>query len=133
MRFIPFALLFGCASFNLQPRGMHQGLNAVTDIVDPAYSAAISACDSAERYVIAREDTDEQETHDIAAIRTECDRVFGSFEAVRLLQLAAREAVDAADHGGDIQAAVRALADLQNAITAIVAVVGSRWTPGGVQ
>ena len=112
---------------------MHQGLNAVTDIVDPAYSAAISACDSAERYVIAREDTDERETADIAAIRAECDRVFGSFESVRLLQLTAREAIDAADHGGDVSAAVRALSELHNAIVAITAVIGSRWHPGGIE
>lgn len=110
---------------------MHDGLNSVTDIVDPAYAASITACDIAERLAIQQNHSDMPA--EITAIRSDCDHVFAAFEAVRLLQLAARDAIDAADHGGPLAPAIAALARLQEAIQVIVQSVGAGWHPGGVR
>lgn len=94
-------------------------LNTVTDIVDPSYSAVVTACDAREAVVVERQNTTQAEDEAaIAEIRTQCDLVFSGFETVRQAQLAASRAIDAAIEDGDRMDAAREA----------VAALGSAWT-----
>lgn len=103
----------GCGGGGLssaQATGMHDGLSAVTDAVDPAYGFAVAACDASEAVIVARAGTTaEQDAHDMADTRAACDRLFHAFEALRQAQLAARAAVDAAALSNDPQLLAHAL------------------------
>lgn len=105
----------------------HRTLNTISDVVDPSYDAALSACDAAEDFIVRRQpSTIEADRADIARIREACDRVFGAFELVRLAHRSARAAVDSGAPG----AMASAMADLAAAWDALRRLL-PEFNPGG--
>ncbi len=105
----------GCGRLSeAQARGMHDALDAVTDAVDPAYGFAVAACDAREVVIVQRSGTTAAaDSADVAQIRSECDRAFHAFEALRQAQAAARVAVDAAAGTDDAELLGHAVAAVQ--------------------
>lgn len=80
--------------------GANAVLGTVTRIVDPIYASAVTACDQAEKRIVERTGTtEEQDRTDLATVREHCDIAFDAFDAVREAQKAARLAVDLASSG----------------------------------
>lgn len=98
---------------------MHQGLNMITDVVDPLYEAAVIGCDSTEKVIVLRTSTREEDERDLAEVRNVCDRTFHAFEAIRQAQVVARAAVSTARAQSTQEAfapAIEAMAALARAI-----------------
>lgn len=105
----------GCAA---GAPAVHQGLNAATDLVDPAYQAAVIECDLQEGEIIAAYPPEEVDAADVAlaALRVRCDVAFASFQGVRAAQLAVRAALDAKEDGrATTQDVLRSLDELREA------------------
>ena len=97
---------------------VHDGLNAATDVVDPAYQAAVIECDLQEGEIIASYPPEEVDAADVAlaALRVRCDVAFASFQGVRAAQLAVRAALDAKEDGrATTQDVLRSLDELREA------------------
>lgn len=105
----------GCATGS---PAVHQGLNDATDLVDPAYQAAVIDCDLQEGEIIAAYPPEEADAADVAlaALRVRCDVAFASFQGVRAAQLAVRAALDAKEDGrATTQDVLRSLDELREA------------------
>lgn len=97
----------------------HRLLNGITASVQPSYDLAVRMCDEHEGTILARPNTTaEEDRAAIMALRSTCDRAFGAFEAVRLAQGIARDAIDG---GGDaaLAAAISRLNDAWAALRAM--------------
>lgn len=97
---------------------VHQGLNAATDLVDPAYQAAVIECDLQEGEIISSYPPEEVDAADVAlaALRVRCDVAFASFQGVRAAQLLVRAALDAKEDGrATTQDVLRSLDELREA------------------
>jgi hypothetical protein len=107
----------GCAA---GAPAIHQGLNAVTDLVDPGYQAAVIECDLQEGEIIASYPPEDADAADVAlaALRVRCDVAFASFQGVRAAQLLVRAALDAKEDGrATVQDVLRSLDELREAVT----------------
>lgn len=105
----------GCAA---GAPAVHQGLNDATDLVDPAYQAAVIECDLQEGEIIASYPPDQVDAADVAlaALRVRCDVAFASFQGVRAAQLLVRAALDAKEDGrATVQDVLRSLDELREA------------------
>lgn len=105
----------GCAA---GAPAVHQGLNAATDLVDPAYQAAVIECDLQEGEIIASHTPDQVDAADVAlaALRVRCDVAFASFQGVRAAQLLVRATLDAKEDGrATAQDVLRSLDELREA------------------
>lgn len=105
----------GCAT---GAPAVHQGLNAATDLVDPAYQAAVIECDLQEGEIISSYPPEEVDAADVAlaALRVRCDVAFASFQGVRAAQLLVRAALDAKEDGrATTQDVLRSLDELREA------------------
>lgn len=115
-----------CVSSSDFARGVHEGLNVLTDVVDPSYALAFGACDARESVVIARGGTTEAEDRAaLEQIRSQCGRIYTGFETVRQAQLVAREAADLASNDAELlPAALAAFENVKHAWEALRAVLG---------
>lgn len=105
----------GCAA---GAPAVHQGLNAATDLVDPAYQTAVIECDMQEGEIIANYPPEEVDAADVAlaALRVRCDVAFASFQGVRAAQLLVRATLDAKEDGrATTQDVLRSLDELREA------------------
>lgn len=97
--FLLAVLVSGCSAARRQgvAQGLDQGLNILTDVVDPAYEGAVEVCDWTEGEVIRSHERDELEAAraQMLEVRAMCDGIFSGFEAAREAQQAARLAADA--------------------------------------
>jgi hypothetical protein len=88
-------LVTGCSAAHRAgvARGLDQGLNVATDIVDPAYHGAVEVCDWTEGEIVRRHAPDDGEAAAAAMreARAMCDGLFASFEAARGAQATARQ------------------------------------------
>lgn len=71
----------GCgAGLQQQSKGMIVALDAVGNVVAPAYRSSVIACDASERVVIATSKRMETAQKKVADIRKLCDKAFAHFE-----------------------------------------------------
>lgn len=96
-------------------RSLHEGLNLVTDAVDPSYELAVESCDARAAVIVAREGTTAaQDAEAMAQVRERCEIVFARFEEIRTAQAAARGAASAFESGDlDFAAALAAVSEVR--------------------
>jgi len=94
--------LIGCSAMQRAHvnASIQRGMDVTTDIVDPGYELAVISCDVAEGIAIQSGENAEETRSEIQSIRIECDRIFASFESVRVAQTTLRE-LGAAYQSGD--------------------------------
>jgi hypothetical protein len=82
-----------CTSGSADTR-THSALNALAQVVDPAWSLAEDACLASQRVVVARETSGNAEAADtdaaLAVIRAKCDVVTEAFQRIRAAHAEAR-------------------------------------------
>lgn len=98
--------------------GMHEVLNAMTYVIDPLYEASVLACDRVEQSIIERPpSTYKKDKQSLEQVRLACNKAFGAFDEMRVLQKKARSVIDSVrqDLGASISEAEKVVEDLSNA------------------
>jgi hypothetical protein len=129
-----FLVAVGCVGSQMARRdAVFSTVTLITLVADPAYEAAVLACDAHEQVVEDNQALDaEMKNAEIARIRAVCDRVFDGFLALRRAQVATASAAKAAADGkGPWAVAEQAAAGLAPQWAAIAdAIRGVPWLGG---